>query len=572
MNNKYYIICCFYLCGIYTIVSCSKENEVIETTCIECPSVTVVSPSEAFEGDTIKVLGSKLKNAEKVTFEGIDAIIIGNTSDEEISLIVPSQPNNIEIAEVNVIKKINGFSVNSAKKGTFKYSIPSIASFLPNRAFEGDTIEVKGEKLNKVGSVYFNDQEAKLMLSNLRYFIKVPPKSADTSLIIRATQINGKPALIKAEVNFRYENDVIDRIAPIEGGPNTRVTIYGSFKKYNQAPEVKIGSTICIVNSYQKDSITFTVPKGSQSGNVILTSSASNIQSKEIFFYNPNALKSILIKTLPNQNRLDVKSFRIQASNNSVHALVYDQDSLLSKYLAFKKNLVQGLPGNLTLGLEVSKSLKSTNPNLGVTFNLATNNNFAYIIRGSFGMTKGSPNIPKIISRINPSGDFYEIFYSLSKTTEIFDALPNNTLIVGPSAGFMQSYSGTNTIQNFAGKYELDSKVIDAGISSALDATVLYLSGKIYSIPNNLKDEKVVFENSENYTIRNLSVNKSKNLDRIYFQDGNMQRIIMYNVATKTHKIYPITGGGTDFNRICVDTDGSLLGINSKGIYKIIEE
>lgn len=570
------LICCY---------SCSENGiNIIEppeppNVCLICPSITSVSPSEGYEGDTIVITGNNLGGATKVLFNNdLEATILGTSTDNEVKVKVPNVNASTPDTVLINVQKLDGKGalLNTNKKGNFRYLNPSISSFSPNKAFIGDTVEVHGNKLSHVNSLFFNDKEAKLFMINNRFYIKIPPKSTNSTVLIAATQNNGKPVLVKPEATFDFLFEVIDRFTPVEGEPNTIVTLYGSFMKYAQPPVVKVGSTSCNVISYNRDSIVIVIPKGSQSSTINLVTTNGNIQSKQTFYYNPKTLSAILVNSLPlpNQNRLDANAFRLKASKTHVYALIYDQDSLASKYLVYRKNPVQGIPGSLRLSLETSKRLNSSDPDLAVTFNLAISSDFSYIIRGAFPIpfNKNSPNIPKFISRIDKSGSLIDKFYKLTKPTDLFDALDDNSLIVGPSeGGFIQKFSGTNTIFDYdAGKFELDKQVQSAGISSALDVSVFYIGGKINTISHLLNNQKVIFSNV-NYSIRNLTVNSSTNLDRIYFQDGNMQRIIMYNVITKTLKIYSITGDGIEFNRICIDDDGILYGINSKGIYKIVE-
>ena len=565
----------FVLMAFCLFIGCDPENEVITTDCLECPSVSGVFPTEAYEGDTIKVMGTKFSGLEKVTVNDVDAFILAGSTNQEISIVAPPQVGNIEEVEINVIKKINSFVVNSSKKGKFKYLTPTINTFLPNRAFNGDTIEVLGKKLIKINNITFNDQVAITFFKNERLFLIVPALASISTVQIKANLANSKPATISPEAVFTYESQFIERFYPKEGTSNTSVTIYGKFQNSMQAPTVKLGSVLCVVKNYTRDSINITIPFGSPSGKFTVISNNLELKNDEKFYYFPKTLKAYFLKALPNQTKV-ITSFAsfLKSNKTKLFVVIYESECACHNYFVYSKSLAQGVPGNLLLTLVKSLELSTKDSETHWVYSFAVNNNFSYLIKGVYSFFGPPSTVLPTLTTIDPAHLVRDRIHKLNESAN-FDALSDNSMIIGPtSKGLMQKGSGVKIVKETPlTLYKHSSSNSAAGTASALDSTVFMSSGKLYSISNDLNSaEKLIFDNTDNFTIKNIALNKTKDLDQIYFQDGKMQRIVLYNVKTKTHKTFPITGDGVDFDLITMDEDNVLFGLNSKGLFKIAEQ
>lgn len=655
------LICCY---------SCSENGiNIIEppeppNVCLICPSITSVSPSEGYEGDTIVITGNNLGGATKVLFNNdLEATILGTSTDNEVKVKVPNVNASTPDTVLINVQKLDGKGalLNTNKKGNFKYLMASISQIVPSSAFQGDTVELKGQKLDQIQNISFDNIESPVFIINNRYLTRVPGFVTTNAAEISGKQRNGKGVLTGSALSFKYLyptittltpneafegdtvqltgqrldlihqielgnkkvnviansgnekiykiiipsvsgnnvtevsvdgtntslqrypvanaklkvlNEHITGFTPNEGAGNATVKIFGKFNLKKFTPKVSIANTNCeLLSTSTKDSLIIKTPKPGKSG-VFTVNSGKNLVSENKFYYIPNSLTAELIDPLkiskfPKMNSVSIT--KIVTSPNFLILSFFDKDSSFFRILEINKapRLQKGEP---EMYVETNHSLKTNNSDYTMLFDIATAGRFIYLLRGSGNPSNTLLAQSKWISRIDKTTNILNANYrKLNNDHRNFDCdleqniymIPGNEQMIKYDAGMDPVILTSTLFQN-----TVEGQL--AGIASGLDQTIFYSNKKLYSIDHATYklNTSLLYENPNNYKIKNLSVNKSAKTERLIFQVDNSQ-IAIYNVETKKPaKIYTI---GVEFDAMCVDENNVIYGVNKNGIYKCVE-
>jgi len=642
--------------------------------CNECPVIRSVSPSSGYEGDTVTISGTKFNNLVRVTFDkDLEATILSKTN-TEIKVKVPNVlPATKDSVEVNVKKLDNNVEIGAlaANKGSFKYLMASISNFIPTSAYEGDTVELKGQKIDQIAKVFFDNLETPVFLSGGKYLVKIPfVNQINTNNVqIKGLQINSRNILIGNTLEFKYNFPAITSVIPTEGfagdtvelkgnrldllekltinnqniaigktnlnvykiiipiGTNTNVfsteihvlnkslnkypadaikftiikehisgfsrdhignganvSIYGKFKHLTPNLTVHHGDrTVTSINTKSKDSLRIKLTNcGTQTNFVFINKGTANeVKSQnKLFFIPPDVKVSRANFTIPDQERIENLHF----ATSSTNIYISGNDNILKKSFCYKVNINSfesncrqnpfiGRDNNIPVWIGQDARYKF------FVRNIAVNDNFIYLLKDDDQYTRpGDPLpifVPTEILRLNNLYEVTTVKYNpprsnQSTTIDIDDHLEideNDNLFYGPVLKVLYKYGNISEKTIDTSFFNLFS--MDAGTAKSKDKFLFAAGGKIYSIANDLTTIKLEYDNPANYSIKNLAVNKYKTLELIIFQDKGDQKVVVYNTVTKMVTEYASLG--QEFSDLCIDKDDWIYGINNNGIY-ILEE
>jgi hypothetical protein len=116
------------------------------------PQVNSINPSQAKEGDEVTIIGNYLKKVYRVSFGGVDAssfTLVGSTMIKAI--VGPGATGSLKIYH----------ETGSVETGNFSFRAePSVDSFSPSQAGEGDEVTIIGRYFENVSRVSFGGVDA----------------------------------------------------------------------------------------------------------------------------------------------------------------------------------------------------------------------------------------------------------------------------------------------------------------------------------------------------------------------------------------------------------------------------
>ena len=266
--------------------------------CNECPVIRSVSPSSGYEGDTVTISGTKFNNLVRVTFDkDLEATILSKTN-TEIKVKVPNVlPATKDSVEVNVKKLDNNVEIGAlaANKGSFKYLMASISNFIPTSAYEGDTVELKGQKIDQIAKVSFDNLETPVFLLGGKYLVKIPfVNQINTNNVqIKGTQKNERNVLLGSSLEFKYSFPTISSVIPNEGFEGDTIEIRGT--RLELTSKIKINNAVqsFIVSHLSEKTYKAIIPPvvGDNISNIKL-----EVQGKSNLNYPPNEVELRIFK------------------------------------------------------------------------------------------------------------------------------------------------------------------------------------------------------------------------------------------------------------------------------------
>jgi IPT/TIG domain len=168
MNKFIYLFNVTIIALVLSASKCKSDTEV-PGGCSSCPEVTSITPSAAYAGETVTIVGKNFgKDATKVTVAFSDKNVKANSisqTGDNITVIVPEPSSANEGKEVAVVVKApapNGSTIlESTINGKFTYKSPTIQSFSPVSGVFGTTVTITGDfGSNTLSKVLFNGIEA----------------------------------------------------------------------------------------------------------------------------------------------------------------------------------------------------------------------------------------------------------------------------------------------------------------------------------------------------------------------------------------------------------------------------
>ncbi|MBL7992295.1 MAG: IPT/TIG domain-containing protein, partial [Candidatus Kapabacteria bacterium] len=223
------------------------------------PAIASFSPTSAPAGGTVLIRGTGFTGATAVRFGGSAAASFTRTGDTLISARVSASGASGDISVVSVAGTgtLSGFVFIPA---------PSISSFSPTSAAQGDTVTIAGANFLGATAVSFGGAAANIVSVNATQIVVLVGSGASGSLSLTT------PGGSASKTGFTYlpPGPRITGFTPATATPGTSVVISGS--SFTGATAVSFGGIAAqsfVVNSATR--ITAVVPATALSGNVSVT-------------------------------------------------------------------------------------------------------------------------------------------------------------------------------------------------------------------------------------------------------------------------------------------------------------
>jgi hypothetical protein len=247
------------------------SNFVSFTVTVPAPSITSLSPSAGPVGASVVIAGANFgasQGSSTVTFNGAAATPTG-WSDDSIVVPVPSGATSGNI----VVTTAGGQATSDTSFTVTAAGQPTIQSLSPTSGPEGTSVTITGTDFGATqgtSTVTFNGITAALLS---------PSDWSDTTIVVPVPSgVSAGKAAAVVIVNGQSSNSVdftvtpqITRLSLPRGPVQMGFMITGSnFGATQGGSEVRIGTTLMNVVSWNDLSITVQVPAGASTGNVVV--------------------------------------------------------------------------------------------------------------------------------------------------------------------------------------------------------------------------------------------------------------------------------------------------------------
>ncbi len=248
---------------IFIVSSCKKQDKYPGQT---LPKITSVNPSSAIPGTHVKIKGVNLKNVSDVKFGTTDAVVdAASITDTAINTIVP---DSLPPGDLYVQVYVGDGKAYAAIKFTVLEApkIPTITSIKPDTAFPGDNVVITGINFMNVSSVTFGSLSANYVIGDsTKLTVTVPPNISGVKQVITVSAPSGSDT-VSFVVNYA---PVITSFSPGQAKEGDVDTVTG--KRFTGTTSVKLGALSASFTVINDTTLTFTVPPGASSGNIIIT-------------------------------------------------------------------------------------------------------------------------------------------------------------------------------------------------------------------------------------------------------------------------------------------------------------
>jgi hypothetical protein len=235
-----------------------KDNYTVQTK----PVITELSPAQGVIGSSVTIKGQNLKNVNRVRFGKEDAAAFNRSANTDTSITV-QVPAGVFPGDLLVQVYVeNGGSTETSFK---VYPQPSITLSSPTTGFPGDDVTITGENLDIITSVKFGTVIATFTATQTTITTKVPDNATGGNQQISISGPGGT-ATIPFTVNLAPQ---ITSFNPTSGQAGDVITVTG--KRFTGTTAVKIGSTNATFTVVSATELTFTIPAGSVTGPVSIT-------------------------------------------------------------------------------------------------------------------------------------------------------------------------------------------------------------------------------------------------------------------------------------------------------------
>ncbi len=187
------------------VLSCAKETLSTDQYDSNVVALKAYGPQPVVRGGTLRFVGSNLDKVATVTIPGVDPIVPEVITSGEHSEIRVTVPKDGPIPGYPVLTLADGTTITGQTQITYSEPI-SIEEFAPAALYPGETLTVKGDYLNLIHEIVFNNKvivSEDYFASHTRYEIKVVvPEEAQTGKFalgtVDETKVNADDAEGKA--------------------------------------------------------------------------------------------------------------------------------------------------------------------------------------------------------------------------------------------------------------------------------------------------------------------------------------------------------------------------------------
>lgn len=251
-------------------------------TVITAPAISSFSPTSGVAGDTITVTGTQFTGALAVKFNGVTAASFSVVDDTSITAKVPATATSGKIT-------VTTAAGTATSSDTFYINPPTIGSFTPTNGDAGTFVTVSGTGLTGATSVKFNGIAAgSFAVYSDTSIAATVPVGATTGPITVTTPAGTATSATDFIVNAV---PTITSFTPEAGIAGVTVTITGT--SFTGATGVKFNGSIAVSFTVDSDTtITATVPVGTTTGKITVTTPGGTATSSGYFYVNPPVISS----------------------------------------------------------------------------------------------------------------------------------------------------------------------------------------------------------------------------------------------------------------------------------------
>ncbi len=271
-------------------------------TVVPPPTIVAFSPAAGSPGSQVVLTGTNLTGATTVRFGGVSAPTFTVHSATRLTVTVP-------VGALSGVLSVTTPGGTATSAGSFTVTVPpppTITALAPGSGIIGAQVQVTGTNLLGTTSVRVNGTavESFLVSSNTLLTAQVPD-GATTGPISVLT--SGGQAVSATDYTVLTPPDV-DALTPIRGPVGTVVTLTGT--GLAAATAIRFNGTPALTFSAAADgkSAVATVPAGTSTGQVSLTTSVATAVSAQIFtltLARPNAVPRVgntIVQVVPYPN------------------------------------------------------------------------------------------------------------------------------------------------------------------------------------------------------------------------------------------------------------------------------
>ncbi len=238
------------------------------------PSITYFAPTSGSAGAEVIITGTSLTGATSVTFNGAPAVFNVNSS-TSIAATVPAKATTGKIKVTTpggIVTSFDKFMV-----------IPTITAFTPTSGIAYDVITVTGTGLTGAHAVYFNGVTTSFSVIDGQKLTAYVPVGAETGKITISAEVGSATSATDFEIK-----PVITSVAPASGKVGAPVVIEGT--GFTGTTAVKLNGVASSFTLHSSTSISTTVPLGSQTGKITVTTSSGTSTSAADFAVLPTII------------------------------------------------------------------------------------------------------------------------------------------------------------------------------------------------------------------------------------------------------------------------------------------
>lgn len=274
------------------------------------PVITGFEPDSAAWGDTLTIYGEnfsweRLQNKVKLNETLCD---IASSTDSSIIITIPP---TLIMARSSLSVELAGNSVEFMQK-QFKFIPPALLDFYPKQARWGDTLNIRGSKINYVN--VHNGNYIKLGTLNCQIISVVSDSLLKVIVPYELDKIKNSLDLKISEFVFT-EKDEFELLppyfsfAPSEGTWGSRITLSGRFNTITTRNKIFFNDAQATINSTGSTQIQVTVPGtlSAVESNIIYKAVPFEFSSSEVFRLKPPVINSFIPVTGPGGSTITIK-------------------------------------------------------------------------------------------------------------------------------------------------------------------------------------------------------------------------------------------------------------------------
>ena len=237
------------------------------------PTITSLTPNTGPIASSTQIVGSNFTGATRVTFNGIAATY----SVVDAQNILAMVPNGATTGNVVVF---NGGVFSNGVLFTVTTPVPTITRLAPASGTVGATITITGTGLGGATSVTFNGIVATTFtVTSATSMTVVVPAAATTGNIVVTTGGGASNGILFTVVPPAPS---VASLSPASGSAGTVVTVTGA--NFTGATSLTLnGVAVASFTVVNATTITFTVPAGSSTGDVIVSTAGGSSATGRIF-------------------------------------------------------------------------------------------------------------------------------------------------------------------------------------------------------------------------------------------------------------------------------------------------